>query len=201
VPAGRLSVKECRQIADLADDYSAGEIRLTVEQNIILPNVDETQVEALMKEPAVSGNSCLKVNAGKIESGLVSCTGAQFCGLALIETKQNAESIIQELEELVEVDRPIRIHFTGCPNSCGQVQVADIGIMGAPARKVIDGQNMAVPGCKIFVGGRIGEDAHLALEPIKDKIPLEDVVPELVEILKTEFGARDKKINKKEKNV
>jgi hypothetical protein len=41
----------------------------------------------------------------------------------------------------------------------------------------------------------------LALEPIKDKIPLEDVVPELVEILKTEFGARDKKINKKEKNV
>jgi ferredoxin-nitrite reductase len=111
----------------------------------------------------------------------------------LIETKQNAESIIQELEQLVEVDRPIRIHFTGCPNSCGQVQVADIGIMGAPARKVIDGQNMAVPGCKIFVGGRIGEDAHLALDPIKDKIPLDDVVPELVEILKSEFGARDKK--------
>jgi ferredoxin-nitrite reductase len=193
VPAGRLSAKECRQIADLADEYSAGEVRLTVEQNIILPNVDETQVEALLKEPAVSGNSRLKVNAGKIESGMVSCTGAQFCGLALIETKQNAESIIQELEQLVEVDRPIRIHFTGCPNSCGQVQVADIGIMGAPARKVIDGQNMAVPGCKIFVGGRIGEDAHLALDPIKDKIPLDDVVPELVEILKSEFGARDKK--------
>ena len=90
------------------------------------------------------------------------------------------------------MDRPIRIHFTGCPNSCGQVQVADIGIMGAPARKEINGKSVAVPGCKIFVGGRIGEHAHLSLEPIKDKVPLEDLLPELVEIMKTEFGAKAK---------
>ena len=194
VPTGRLSADECRDLADLADKYSGGEIRLTVEQNIILPNVDEDKVKALKKEKALGRKSRLEVEPGFIEGNVVSCTGAEFCGLALVETKANAEKIGKKLEELVEVDRPIRIHWTGCPNSCGQVQVADIGIMGAPAKKEIDGKKMAVPGCKIFVGGRIGEDAHLALDPVKTGIPLdeEDLIPELVEILKSEFGAVDK---------
>ena len=66
--------------------------------------------------------------------------------------------------------------------------------MGAPAKKEIDGQSMAVPGCKIFVGGKIGEDAHLALDPVKTGIPLdeEDLIPVLVDILKTAFGAVEK---------
>lgn len=200
VPAGRLSVKECRDIADLADKYSGGEIRLTVEQNFILPNVDESAIDELLVEPSLTGTR-LKVNPGKIEGNLVSCTGAQFCPLALIETKANAESIVKELEKLVVVDRDVRIHWTGCPNSCGQVQAADIGIMGAPAKKMNPetGKNMAVPGCKIFVGGRIGEDAHLALDPSMTGIPLaqEDLLPVLVDILKKDFGAVDK-LEKKE---
>lgn len=69
--------------------------------------------------------------------------------------------------------------------------------MGAPAKKLDpeQGKAVAVPGCKIFVGGRIGEDAHLALEPYVSGIPLdsEDLIPVLVDILKKEFGAVDKK--------
>jgi ferredoxin-nitrite reductase len=67
--------------------------------------------------------------------------------------------------------------------------------MGAPPRKEIDGKSMAVCGCKIFVDGKIGEQAHLAMEPIKSGIPLDDesLLPVLVEILKSEFGATDKK--------
>ncbi len=88
------------------------------------------------------------------------------------------------------------------PNSCGQVQVADIGIMGGPARKLDEatGKMMAVPGCKIFVGGRIGEDAHLSLDPYKEGIPLEEdsLIPELVDILKTQFGAVEKKKRKRD---
>lgn len=194
VPAGRLSAKESRDLADLAEKYSGGEVRLTVEQNVILPNVDESAVDDLLKEDCLAGDSRLKVNAGFIEGNVVSCTGAEFCGLALIETKVNAESVAKKLEKLVTVDRPVRIHWTGCPNSCGQVQVADIGIMGAPARKEIDGKKVAVPGCKIFVGGKIGEEGHLSLEPVKTGIPLdeEDLIPELIEILKKEFGAVEK---------
>ncbi|EEC47904.1 predicted protein [Phaeodactylum tricornutum CCAP 1055/1] len=195
VPSGRLSRHECREIADIADKYSDGEVRLTVEQNIIFPNVDEDKVDELLAEPAFGAGKRLKTNPGFIEGNIVSCTGAQFCGLALIETKSNAEALGKKLERLVTVDRPIRIHWTGCPNSCGQVQVADIGIMGGPARKEIDGKKMAVPGCKIFVGGRVGEDAHLALEPYKEGIPLDDddLLPVLVDILKTEFGAKEKR--------
>jgi ferredoxin-nitrite reductase len=203
IPAGRLSAQECRDIADLADEYSAGEVRLTVEQNFILPNVDDDKVAALLKESTLNGDSRLKANPGFIEGNTVSCTGAQFCGLALIETKAKAEETAKKLEALVTVDRPIRIHWTGCPNSCGQVQAADIGIMGGPARQMNEetGKMMAVPGCKIFVGGRIGEDAHLSLEPFKSGVPLADesLIPELVEILKSEFGAVDKKVRKRDR--
>ena len=194
-PCGRLSQKECREIADLADKYSGGEIRLTVEQNVLLPNVDESVIGDLLREPALVGGR-LKVNAGFIEGNIVSCTGAQFCGLALIETKMNAEVMSKKLEELVTLTRPVRIHWTGCPNSCAQVQVADIGIMGAPAKKMnpTTGKAMAVPGCKIFIGGSIGEHGHLAMEPTLTGIPLdeEDLLPVLVDILKREFGAVDK---------
>ena len=92
---------------------SAGEIRLTVEQNFILPNVDDDKVDALLNEDAIGKDSRLKVNPGFIEGYTVSCTGAQFCGLALVETKAQAEAVAKKLEELVDVDRPIRIHWTG----------------------------------------------------------------------------------------
>jgi ferredoxin-nitrite reductase len=195
VPSGRLSQSECRTIADMADKYSDGEIRLTVEQNIILPNVDESETANILAEPAFGPDSRFKINPGRIEGNVVTCTGAQFCSLAMIETKTNAEEVGKKLEELVTVDRDIRIHWTGCPNSCGQVQAADIGIMGAPARKMDPekGKAVAVPGCKIFVGGTIGENGHLSLEPYVTGIPLdsEDLIPTLVDILKKEFGAKD----------
>lgn len=68
--------------------------------------------------------------------------------------------------------------------------------MGAPAKKEDPetGKKMAVPGCKIFVGGSIGENGHLSLEPYSTGIPLEDIVPTLVDILKKEFGAVDKEL-------
>merc|ERR1711957_74694 len=189
VPSGRISFKEARLIADVADKYSDGEIRMTVEQNLIFPNVDENRANEILAEPAFGADSRMKINPGSIEGNLVSCTGAQFCPLALIETKNNAERIVNKLSKLVTVEKEIRIHWTGCPNSCGQVQAADIGIMGAPAKKMDleKGKPVAVPGCKIFVGGRIGEDAHLSLEPYTVGIPLEDLIPVLVDILKKEF--------------
>ena len=113
VPAGRLHPAECHQIAEVADKYSNGEIRLTVEQNIILPNVDEDKLDELKNEPVFGADSRMKLKPGNIEGNLVSCTGAQFCGLALIETKSNAESIVAKLEAKFKVDKPIRIHWTG----------------------------------------------------------------------------------------
>lgn len=196
IPCGRLHQDECYELADLADKYSGGEFRLTVEQNGILPNVDESKLDELLAEPALGPDKRLTANPGLISGNVISCTGAQFCGLALIETKSNAEEVAKKLEEKLIVDRPIRIHWTGCPNSCGQAQAGDIGIMGGPARleDPETGKKKAVPGCNIFVGGTIGEGGHLVLEPTFKGIPLQDeyLLPVLTDILKDNFGARDR---------
>lgn len=73
----------------------------------------------------------------------MSCTGSQFCGFALIETKSRAMQVVAQLEAQLQLPAPVRIHWTGCPNSCGQAQVADIGLMGAPAKldgKAVEGE-------------------------------------------------------------
>jgi len=190
VPVGRLSVAEAREIAALADKYSAdGEIRLTVEQNVILPNVKDEDLPALLAEPCLHGDSRLRVQPGNIVGNLVSCTGAQFCGLAIIETKSNAELIAEAVQEKVDVSRDVRIHWTGCPNSCGQVQAADIGLMGGPAKKAnAEGKMKAVPGVKMFVGGTIGEHGKLQLDSEPEGIPIEDLTPHLVETVVNHFG-------------
>jgi len=189
-------VAEAREIAEIADRYSGGHLRLTVEQNAMLVDVEEAALPALLAEPAVGPERRLSIDPGNIVGHTVSCTGSQFCGLAMIETKLPAERIARKLDELISVPRPLRIHWTGCPNSCGQVQVADIGLMGGPAKKwdEEEGKMKAVPGVKIFVGGRVGEDAHLALDTFKEGIPMDDddLLPELVAIAKEHFGAVDK---------
>eukprot|EP00622_Pseudochattonella_farcimen_P006867 FR742738.1.p1 GENE.FR742738.1~~FR742738.1.p1 ORF type:complete len:281 (+),score=31.47 FR742738.1:67-843(+) len=195
VPVGRISVDEARQIADLADKYCPdGEIRMTVEQNVVLPNVKDEDLPALRAEPALDPKtSRLSIEPGRIKGNVVSCTGAQFCGLALVETKNNAERISAQIEELVSVDRDVRIHWTGCPNSCGQVQAADIGLMGGPAKKMnAEGKMKAVPGVKMFVGGTIGEHGKLQLDTSTEGIPIEDVVPHLVQTIVDQFGGKVK---------
>merc|ERR1719238_2203315 len=101
VPAGRLSVEEARHVADLADRYSDGEVRLTVEQNFILPNVDASKIDALLKEPALTMGR-LSVDPGNVKGPMVSCTGSQFCPLAIIETKTVAERVMAKVDALVE---------------------------------------------------------------------------------------------------
>ncbi|KAJ1461535.1 nitrite reductase-ferredoxin dependent [Pelagophyceae sp. CCMP2097] len=193
VPSGRLSVQQCRDLADLADKYSGGECRVTVDQNAIFANVKDADVAALLAEKALN-QGYLAVNPGNIVGHSVTCTGAQFCGLGLIETKGHADVMTRALQAKFDVPTPLRIHWTGCPNSCAQVQVADIGIMGAPARKVdAEGKAKAVPGCNIFVGGTIGEDSQLSLEPWRSGVPLEDLQPIMEELIVEKFGATPKK--------
>lgn len=194
VPVGRLSATECNELADVADKYSSGEIRLTVEQNALLPNVKESDLSALREEDIWKGRLSLKEKLGNIEANIVACTGAQHCGVAIIETKANAVDYAKKLEKLVKVDKPLRIHWTGCPNSCAQVQAADIGLMGAPARKLdpTTGKKVAAPGVTIFVGGKIGENPFLATEPYKKNVLVDDefLLPELVDIVCEKFGGK-----------
>jgi ferredoxin-nitrite reductase len=114
IPVGRLSVSECRILADLADKYSHGEIRLTVEQNVIFPNIHTNQVTSFTEEPVFHQmGSRLSIYPGQISGQVVSCTGSQFCPLALVETKLTIDTLTRKLDELITMPKPVRIHMTG----------------------------------------------------------------------------------------
>ncbi|KAI4318401.1 hypothetical protein MLD38_032108 [Melastoma candidum] len=183
IPVGRIQADEMDELARLADEYGTSELRLTVEQNIIIPNIDNSRVEALLKEPLLQGR--FSPEPPILMKGLVACTGNQFCGQAIIETKARALKVTEEVGRLVSVDRPVRMHWTGCPNSCGQVQVADIGFMGCMTR---DENGKTCEGVDVFLGGRIGSDSHLG-ELYKKGVPCKDVVPLVKKILIEHFGA------------
>lgn len=98
-------------------------------------------------------------------------------------------AVSKQLEAELDIPKPVRIHWTGCPNSCGQAQVADIGLMGGPAKH----EGKAVEGVRIFTGGKIGEGAALA-EQVEKGVPAEQalLVPHLKELLMRDFGATEK---------
>ena len=181
VPVGRLFAPDLYDLARSAEVYGSGEIRLTVEQNVIIPNIPDSRLEAFLQEPILEKFSIHPTPLGR---SLVSCTGAQFCNFALIETKNRALALIKEIEAEMEFSQSVRIHWTGCPNSCGQPQVADIGLMGTKVRK----NGKTVEGVDIYMGGKVGKDAHLGACVMKG-IPCEDLKPVLRQLLSEHFQA------------
>ncbi len=184
VPVGRLFADDMFDLARIAEVYGSGELRLTVEQNVIIPNIAAENMPTLLTEPLLAK---FTPNPTPLQRALVSCTGAQFCNFALIETKNKAVDLISQLDAELNIPRGVRIHWTGCPNSCGQPQVADIGLMGTKARK--DGKT--VEGVDIYMGGKVGKDAHLG-SCVQKGIPCEDLKSLLTSILIEQFGATPK---------
>ena len=184
VPVGRLFADDMFDLARIAEVYGSGELRLTVEQNVIIPNIAAENIATLLTEPLLAK---FTPNPTPLQRALVSCTGAQFCNFALIETKNKAVDLIRQLDAELNIPRGVRIHWTGCPNSCGQPQVADIGLMGTKARK--DGKT--VEGVDLYMGGKVGKDAHLG-SCVQKGIPCEDLKSLLTSILIEQFGATPK---------
>ncbi|CCI05310.1 ferredoxin--nitrite reductase [Microcystis aeruginosa] len=184
VPVGRLFADDMFDFARIAEVYGSGELRLTVEQNVIIPNIAAENMATLLTEPLLAK---FTPNPTPLQRALVSCTGAQFCNFALIETKNKAVDLISQLDAQLNIPRGVRIHWTGCPNSCGQPQVADIGLMGTKARK--DGKT--VEGVDLYMGGKVGKDAHLG-SCVQKGIPCEDLKSVLTSILIEQFGATPK---------
>ena len=182
IPVGRLYADDMFELARLASVYGSSEIRLTVEQNLIIPNIPDPQLATFLTESLLDK---FKIQPETLTRSLVSCTGSQFCSFALIETKNRALEMIKALSAELKLTRPVRIHWTGCPNSCAQPQVADIGLMGTKARK----NGKAVEGVDIYMGGKVGKEAHLGTCVTKG-VPCEDLQPVLRSLLIEHFGAR-----------
>jgi sulfite reductase beta subunit-like hemoprotein len=167
VPRGRWTSGQMEAVADLAERFAApgkAQIRLSQKQNLLLVNIPRENVPPLSKELESIG---LPPGAPLWRQSLVSCTGSQFCNLAVVETKERAREILEYLEREVEVDTPIMVSITGCPNACAQYQIADIGLTGIPVvmpdKKKVDGYN-------VLVGGCLGENPEFGVELVK-KVP------------------------------
>lgn len=105
-----------------------------MEENFIIPYVKSENVEALLQEPLLEKFS---VNPSTLVRSFVSCTGNRYCNFALVETKEQGLALARELDAELDIPQRVRMHWTGCPNSCGQAQVGDIGFIGSKAK--VDG--------------------------------------------------------------
>ena len=176
VLVGRITSKQMHKVADLSRRYGDGKtIRLTNRQNFILLNIAESNVEKVLNGLAEVE---LSINAHAIRRSVVTCTGIQFCKLAITETKARSQQIVEYLEKRVPLDEPLRIHITGCPNACAQYQIGHIGLMGAKTK--VDGQ--LVEAYDIFIGGRMGEGARFN-HPVLRRVPATECAKRLEQLL------------------
>ena len=151
LPAGQITPKQMLRVADLADSYGNGEVRLTVWQNFIIPNVPDSFVPSLKRALEKMG---LATRQSHLAGGVIACTGNSYCRYAQSNTKGHALELTKYLEKRIELDQPINIHLTGCPHSCAQHYMGDIGCLGVRAR--IGGES--VDGYHVFVGGGFGRN-------------------------------------------
>jgi len=172
VPVGRITGDQLGELARLASGYGSGEIRLTPDQNVIVPNVPDAKLGDLTAEPLLK---VLRYDPSEIMRGLVSCTGIEFCNLAVIETKARALQVARVLEAQVVHGKPVRIHWSGCPAGCGNHTVADIGLVGTKAK--VGGK--AVDAVDVFVGGSSGPQATQGVR-LLEGVPCESL-PQVLE--------------------
>jgi len=172
---GRITAPQMHAAADLSDRFANGELRTTNMQNLLIVNVPRQNVDALASQLNSVG---LLVAGSPFWRGAIACSGSEFCKLAITETKSFSRWLVEELEErLPGFDQHLKLHVTGCPNSCGQHWIADVGIEG---KKIKVGDRM-VDAYYFCVGGAVGLHESVA-RPIGYRCPASEV-PDAIERL------------------
>ena len=152
IVSGRISTAQLKRIASLAQRYGDGTLRLSATQNILVLNVPDANIEALVAAADLSGVSV--GGSSPFQRGTLSCTGREYCKLALTETKHFSIHLAAELEDrLPGFTQAIKLHVAGCPNACGQQWIADVGLQGVLIKQ---GGGAEVEGFDVFVGGGLG---------------------------------------------
>jgi ferredoxin-nitrite reductase len=168
VPVGHLLAAQMCSLADIADRFGSGELRLTVWQNLIVPSIASSQLEAAKQAIVDAG---LSYEAGTVLSGTVACTGNQGCRFAASNTKSHAVSLARHLDKhFPMLDQPVNLHVTGCHHSCAQHYIGDIGLMGVK----VSGEE----GYQVLIGGGADGDQGLGRELIPS-IRFDDLAPKL----------------------
>jgi sulfite reductase (ferredoxin) len=180
---GRLRSQQLRAVAHLAERYGSGNLRTTGMQNLLILNVPRSLADELGREIEALG---LRIEASPFWRGTIACTGSEFCKIALTETKGFAHRLVSDLESrLPGFEQHLKIHVTGCPNSCGQHWIADLGLEGKKVK--VDGR--LVDAYYFCVGGAVG--AHQAVaRPVGYRVAASEVPEAIERLLRAYLGER-----------
>ena len=176
LPVGRLTAMQMRGLAEVAERFGSGTLRLTVWQNLLLSDVADRDVGVAIAALEALG---LGVEASALRRGLVACTGNAGCKFAASNTKGHALKLADHLEARLAIDTPINIHLTGCHHSCAQHYIGDIGLI---AVKVDRGEE-SVEGYNVFIGGGAAATAEQAMAREYATSVAFDDLPQLLEAL------------------
>jgi ferredoxin-nitrite reductase len=174
LPVGRLTSGQMDGLAAIAERHGRGSIRLTVWQNLLIPDIAGPDVAAAR---AAIEDLGLDWDASSVRSGLVACTGSAGCKFAGADTKAHALALARHLEGRLTLDRPINIHLTGCHHSCAQHYIGDIGLEATR----VEAGDAAVDGYHLCVGGGWGAERGIGRR-LLESLPFEEV-PAVVERL------------------
>ena len=180
---GRLTGEQLEAAAELSERFGSGSLRATVSQNLVFIDIPSNKAAELARELGQIG---LHVEGSAFWRGAIACTGTEFCKLAISETKGFTRWLVDELEErLPQFDQQLKLHVTGCPNSCGQHWIADIGMEG----KKIKHEGQLTDAFYFCLGGAVGQNAAVA-RPVGYRCPA-PLVPESIErLLRQYLGTR-----------
>jgi ferredoxin-nitrite reductase len=178
VPVGRMSAKQMRRVADLADNFGTGELRLTVWQNFLIPHVPDAFTSSIARSLERIG---FTVEPSNVAGCVIACTGNKGCKYAAADTKSHAVALAKSLRGRTEVDFPLNIHLTGCPHSCAQHYCGDIG---GVATKLADGRE----GYHVVLGGGMDQEQGIAREVFRGVAAEE--LPQLVDRMLAVYQSR-----------
>ena len=182
IPVGVMTTRQMRRLADLSANYGSGQVRLTPWQNLLVPDVPDAFAETVKRQVERMG---FHHEATNLIGGLVACTGNTGCKFAATDTKGQAVALAAYLGKRVQLDQPINIHLTGCPNSCAQHYIGDIGLQGVK----VNVSGSSVEGYNVVFGGGCGANAAIGREVFKGILFSE--MPKLLErVLKTYLQCR-----------
>lgn len=152
IPLGYMSSQDLSDLVEISEKYGDGKLRTTMSQNMIVSGIESSFIPELLKKPIFNKFS---PNPSSFIGHIIACTGNEYCNLAQVDTIQKAKNLAEYLDCRIKTDLPVRIHFVGCPNSCGHVQIADIGLRGALIKSDL-GKTEAFD---VFVGAVLGPNA------------------------------------------
>lgn len=182
-PVGRMKPAEMKAVARLATEYGTGEVRLTVWQNLLIPNIKDADMPFVKAAVEALGLVCEPHN---IQSGIIACTGSKGCKYASCDTKGNALELGSYLAKETASDQPLNIHVTGCPHSCAQHYIGDIGMQAVKVK--VEGES--VEGYNIVLGGGIDDEQGIACEVFKG-VPFTQVKPLVKNIVEVYQAKRE----------